>query len=167
MMRAEHFRDVCDIAMHFNLSNHNIGLLETLSEDENYYNLVWTYKKRVCGYLISRLIIEETNIQFHKEFSKNNTESEAELHEIAVIENLHNQQAGTHLLKALIKKCFDKKIQKIWIEVRKSNGKALHFYKKHNFELIDLRRNYYSKPAEDALIMKLDLNRKIKFRKLD
>ncbi len=46
----------------------------------------------------------------------------------------------------------------ITLEVRESNIAALKLYEKYGFREIGRRRGYYKKPAEDALIMELDMN---------
>jgi len=43
------------------------------------------------------------------------------------------------------------------LEVRQSNTPALTLYKKLGFEIMDTRKNYYTKPDEDAYVMALDL----------
>ena len=40
-----------------------------------------------------------------------------------------------------------------FLEVRKSNQAAIDFYIAHQFQIAGSRRNYYSDPMEDALIM--------------
>ena len=39
------------------------------------------------------------------------------------------------------------------LEVRSSNAPAIALYRKHGFEEAGRRKNYYTKPAEDAVIM--------------
>ena len=39
------------------------------------------------------------------------------------------------------------------LEVRASNAPAIALYRKHGFEEAGRRKNYYTKPAEDAIIM--------------
>ena len=39
------------------------------------------------------------------------------------------------------------------LEVRASNAPAIALYRKHGFEEAGRRKNYYTKPAEDAVIM--------------
>lgn len=42
---------------------------------------------------------------------------------------------------------------KIFLEVRESNLSAISFYNSLNFNLISTRKNYYSAPTENALIL--------------
>jgi ribosomal-protein-alanine N-acetyltransferase len=45
----------------------------------------------------------------------------------------------------------------VTLEVRQSNTPALTLYKKLGFEVMGTRKNYYTKPDEDAYVMALDL----------
>lgn len=42
----------------------------------------------------------------------------------------------------------------LFLEVRKSNKLAQNIYKKYNFEAFYTRKNYYSHPTEDAILMR-------------
>lgn len=46
--------------------------------------------------------------------------------------------------------------QEITLEVRESNKAAKKLYRKFGFEVTGKRKDYFKKPEEDALIMKLD-----------
>mgnify|MGYP002582415600 FL=1 len=39
------------------------------------------------------------------------------------------------------------------LEVRESNLAARRLYEKNGFEIVGKRKNYYEKPAEDAILM--------------
>jgi len=47
-------------------------------------------------------------------------------------------------------------IQKVFLEVRRSNTAALALYKRFGFEVSSIRRNYYLDTGEDALLMTLE-----------
>jgi ribosomal-protein-alanine N-acetyltransferase len=44
-----------------------------------------------------------------------------------------------------------------YLEVRKSNIPAINLYKRFGFEIISIRKEYYSDNKEDALVMALKI----------
>ncbi|HEX8737282.1 MAG TPA: ribosomal protein S18-alanine N-acetyltransferase [Pyrinomonadaceae bacterium] len=83
--------------------------------------------------------------------------NEGEILNIAVRRQFQNQGIGTLLLKAIIDFFKTNKIQSIWLEVRKSNFTAREFYRRNGFTSCGERKNFYTSPTEDALLMKLNL----------
>jgi ribosomal protein S18 acetylase RimI-like enzyme len=86
-----------------------------------------------------------------------NLKAECEIYNIAVKREFQNRGIGNRLLNELvllIKQCNS---QSIWLEVRNSNSKAINFYKKNDFGKIYERKNFYSNPVENAIVMKRDL----------
>lgn len=69
------------------------------------------------------------------------------------------------LLQALIKAMPHKQLERILLEVRQDNVAAIALYKKMGFEVIHVRKGYYSTPSKegeeetkcDALIMQYEL----------
>jgi ribosomal-protein-alanine N-acetyltransferase len=61
------------------------------------------------------------------------------------------------LMNELLRKLRDNSCLVIYLEVRASNEPAISLYKKYGFETISTRKDYYKKPVEDALIMKLEI----------
>lgn len=45
----------------------------------------------------------------------------------------------------------------VHLEVRKSNLQAIKLYEKYGFEIVGMRKNYYEKENEDALLMSLKI----------
>ena len=78
---------------------------------------------------------------------------EADISNIVVNKNFRNQKIGSLLLEALFDLAISLKIQKINLEVRKSNVPAIKLYEKYGFEVCGVRKNYYSN-IEDAILMK-------------
>lgn len=66
---------------------------------------------------------------------------------------------GKLLVSSLITECERLNAQYITLEVRVSNEPARALYKKFNFEEQGIRKNFYSAPKEDALIMTRFLRR--------
>jgi len=82
---------------------------------------------------------------------------EGEILNIAVRPDFRKQGVGTFLLKEIEGSLKRNRIERIWLEVRKSNPAAQHFYLRNGFEFSGERKNFYTNPPEDALLMKLYL----------
>ena len=72
--------------------------------------------------------------------------------QIAVHPTLQRKQLGSVMMDEIITDCFAKRVQTLTLEVRKSNIKAINFYKKHGFEEIVIKPHYYD-DGEDAIYM--------------
>ena len=77
---------------------------------------------------------------------------------IAVFPQYRGNGVAKKLLEALVKFAQDKKLKFISLEVRKSNVSAVSLYQKLNFLSAGVRKNFYSYPKEDAIIMTRYLN---------
>ncbi len=79
---------------------------------------------------------------------------ESELLNIAVLGDYRGRGFGSALLSHAEKNALSDKSGVIYLEVRKSNAPARGLYRKFCFEELGVRRNYYSHPTEDAVIMR-------------
>lgn len=86
--------------------------------------------------------------------------SEGEIYILAVSEDFQKQRVAYHLLERFKEECEEQGIRTIFLEVRKSNQVAQRFYEKNLFKEISVRKNYYNKPVEDALIMRYIMRKK-------
>ena len=79
---------------------------------------------------------------------------------IVVKEEYKRHKVASFLMENIISIANENNIAKLFIEVRKSNIPAKSLYNKFGFEEINIRKNYYNNPIEDAIILfkKLDLN---------
>ena len=82
---------------------------------------------------------------------------EIEIYNIAVDPDRRRQGIGGYLMGNLINTARLLKLKHILLEVRESNVTALGLYLKNGFALVGRRKNYYSKPTEDALLYSLQL----------
>ena len=118
----------------FKSSAFNKSYLDTLIKGDNSFIYVYLIDDKVSGYL---MILDSIDVY--------------EILAIATVEEYRN--------KGIAQKLLDKiKTKDIFLEVRESNQTAINFYKKNNFKEIRIRKNYYSKPNENAIIMKLEVN---------
>lgn len=76
---------------------------------------------------------------------------------IAVDPNRRKQGIGQHLIHFVCNVGKERQIPNITLEVRDSNQAAKAFYERLGFEQVGRRKNYYKKPVEDALILRLGL----------
>ena len=79
---------------------------------------------------------------------------------IAVSAKNRRNGIGKKILNHLVKYAKEKDSNFITLEVRKSNIIAQNLYKKFDFKEIGFRKNFYSNPKEDAIIMTNYLNKK-------
>lgn len=82
----------------------------------------------------------------------NNISNEVYITNVAVNSKYRGNGYGKTLVNHLIKQSETERAFFITLEVRKSNENAIKLYEKCGFKLIGERKNFYSKPREDALI---------------
>ncbi len=103
--------------------------------------IVHSTLNKVIGYIIYWLIGEEVQI--------NN---------IAVHPDFRRLGIGEHVLRQVIEQVKWRGAKFITLEVRPSNIAALTLYKKIGFRMLGVRRNYYTNPSEDAIVLGLQVN---------
>ena len=78
---------------------------------------------------------------------------QAHINHLAVLPELRGQGLGTQLLEAVIAEAAHLGAILLTLEVRQSNEPALRLYEKAGFYREGVRKNYYTNPIEDALIL--------------
>jgi ribosomal protein S18 acetylase RimI-like enzyme len=79
---------------------------------------------------------------------------ECELQNMAVAEPFRRQGIARRLLASGLLWCRARgPVDKLWLEVRASNHKAIAFYENTGFVVTDHRLRYYTQPEEDAVLM--------------
>jgi ribosomal-protein-alanine N-acetyltransferase len=82
---------------------------------------------------------------------------EAEITNIAVLKDYRRCGIASMLLSLLLDEAFSRGCESAFLEVAKNNVPALKLYEKFGFEKINVRKNYYKDPPDDAIIMKKTL----------
>jgi ribosomal-protein-alanine N-acetyltransferase len=83
---------------------------------------------------------------------------DVQVNNIAVRPDCRGQGIAEALMRYVIDKVRKAGATFMTLEVRPSNTAATNIYKKLGFEVLGTRKNYYTKPDEDALILGLVLD---------
>lgn len=83
------------------------------------------------------------------------TPPDAVLCEVAVRPEWRRQGWASKMWKDVRQTARQRKVKRIFLELRESNVAALAWYKTLGFMEINRRQSYYSDPQEDGIIMKL------------
>ena len=82
---------------------------------------------------------------------------EADITNVSVSQSMRKKGIGGMLLSELIKEAGKSGIKKIFLEVRESNIPAISLYNGFGFKQVGMRKDYYEKPVENALLMLKEL----------
>jgi ribosomal-protein-alanine N-acetyltransferase len=75
------------------------------------------------------------------------------INNLAVLPELRGQGLGTQLLDAIVAEAEHLGAEMLTLEVRRSNEPARRLYERSGFHQEGVRKNYYTDPVEDALIL--------------
>jgi [ribosomal protein S18]-alanine N-acetyltransferase len=78
---------------------------------------------------------------------------EIHINTLAVKENERRRGHATRLLRFVFREAAAEGLRRATLEVRRSNDAALRLYAALGFEVRGMRRKYYQKPEEDALVL--------------
>ncbi len=78
---------------------------------------------------------------------------EGDISNIAVVSDCRRQGIGEALMRRLLALGEARGLSSITLEARESNCPAIALYGKFGFEAVGLRKNYYEKPRESAVLM--------------
>ena len=135
-MRPEHIKEVAEIERRiFTLPWSEQGFLSSLQSEDTLY-LVVRKEGRVAGYCGLLQSFDEADIT-----------------NVAVAEEARGAGIGFAMLSELMRLGKERGIERYTLEVRASNAAALHLYEKLGFQSAGIRKNFYDRPKEDAVIM--------------
>ena len=104
--------------------------------DDNHIFLVALDGEAVIGYVGMMYVLDEGYIS-----------------NVAVTASYRRQKIADELINTLIERSNELNLSFVTLEVRESNDPAKMLYAKHGFEVVGLRKNYYTKPKENAVLM--------------
>ena len=137
-LEEKYVNDVFLIEKTFLGLNDSSAILNTLESETLKYFVLLDEKKRVVGFYECSIVLDE-----------------AELFDVAVIEEYQGKKLASKLMQHLINRCKEKNVRTIFLEVNTNNNKALGLYNKFGFSEYARRKNYYG--DNDAILMKCEL----------
>jgi len=115
---------------------HDFLLNELANGDSKFYIAIKQGDTSVLGFIIVRTVGDD-----------------GEILQIAVDKSKQRRGIGEFLIGAAVDYAAENNLESIFLEVRVSNTAAEGLYRKHGFETVRLRKDYYNDPVEDALVM--------------
>lgn len=135
-MRESDLADVADLEQHIFSDAWSAQAIKETFEQKQTLLLAAYEDKELIGYLILYYVLEE-----------------GEIAKIAVKQEKRRQGVGARMLLELEELCEDNGITKLMLDVRESNENAVSFYKGYGFQEDGIRKNFYTDPAEDGILM--------------
>lgn len=105
-------------------------------QSENTLYIVAEIDGKVAGYCGMYIAFEEGNIS-----------------NVAVAPEYRRQKIAANMLKNILKLAKEKGVTDVVLEVRETNTGAIRLYEQIGFEEVGIRKDFYDKPKENALIM--------------
>ena len=112
------------------------SLRAVLQDPAHWFFIAAHSGQEICGYGLASTVSDE-----------------GEIANLAVSPAARRQGIGAALLCMLIQMLMAGGAQRAYLEVRVSNEAARKLYAKTGFQNIGLRKNYYTAPREDAIVM--------------
>lgn len=82
---------------------------------------------------------------------------QSELGNVAVAPRERGRGIGRRLVEVALERARARGAAECFLEVRESNRGAIRLYESFGFEVLDRRRRYYTRPVEDAFVMRARL----------
>lgn len=115
------------------------GIYETFCQNQAFI-VVAEQDEKVVGYGIIYCVLDE-----------------GEIVRIAVDETVRRQGVGRRILDYACECCKKENVKRLLLDVRESNASARSFYEQYGFLVDGMRKNFYEKPNENAVLMSKEL----------
>ncbi|MBQ4524130.1 MAG: ribosomal protein S18-alanine N-acetyltransferase [Lachnospiraceae bacterium] len=132
---------ICKLEQKIFSKNSSLEEIKRQIAFEDVYYFVAVIEKKIIGYLSAKAVLDEVDLWY-----------------IAVEPSYRNQGIGSRLMTEFMNLINLNGMQKITLEVRRSNQSAIHLYEKNKFKEISIRKDYYRNPIEDAVILQYAKN---------
>ena len=79
---------------------------------------------------------------------------QAELGNVAVADGYRRRRVASRLVETVLSWLRERGVREVFLEVRESNEAARRLYEAHGFTAVGRRAGYYTRPREDALVLR-------------
>jgi len=110
--------------------------LETQLDAKRHVFLAALAGETVAGYIGLQFVLDEGYVS-----------------NVAVRPDCRGRGVGSALVAELLRRCRERELAFVTLEVRESNAAARALYEKHGFRAVGIRPGYYERPREDAVLM--------------
>ena len=135
-MNESHLEEVAELENKNFTMPWSINAFRDTIYSTDYKYIVAVFEEHVVGYAGMQHVLDE-----------------AEITNIAVDEKMRRLGVATTLLEGLRTGWCRYDIKYLHLEVRESNYPARKLYEKNGFEIDGMRKNFYQKPQENAVLM--------------
>lgn len=153
-------QNLCDIVYRF----HSLEDLDTIADlEEAIFNPPWS-KKALCefvAYDTNKILVASLNGFVVGYITYSTVLDEIQIANVAVNTEHRKRGIAQGLLRALHDIGSKNNIKVITLEVRQSNDAAICLYEKMGYKKTGVRKNFYSKPIEDSILMDYAFERNI------
>ncbi len=122
-----------------------MSFLFEVSDNRTSFPIVVVERGEIIGYAVGWFVEDELHIG-----------------NIAVRRDRQGSGIGKMLLERLLEEARARGTSYATLEVRVSNVRAINLYRKYGFRGVAIRKNYYSDNGEDALVMIVDIGKRVK-----
>ena len=136
-VRLENIEDIENLEKQcFSVPWSRQALISQLPDDMHIFLAAFDGDGRVLGYVGMMYVLDEGYI-----------------YNVAVSPEFRRLGVADRLIESLVLRAKEKDLSFVTLEVRRSNAPAIELYRKNGFSDVGLRKNYYTKPTEDAILM--------------
>jgi len=111
-------------------------LRSQFTDDSHIFIVAVDQDNKLAGYVSAMIIVDE-----------------ADINNVAVSGAFRRKGIADKLITEMMSRVKERKLVLVTLEVRESNEAARSLYRKHGFVDVGIRKNYYLKPKENAILM--------------
>ena len=137
-------------------SNHLSQELESIAEiEKECFSEPWSINalKEFVSSEYNRILVLYCDAELSGYITYTRILDEVQIANVAVKQSQRRKGFGKALVAMLIEESAISGSHLITLEVRRSNTSAFELYKKCGFKVVGERKNYYTKPTENAILM--------------